>query len=72
LKDSQEHVEAPRSIVRESKPLKKFPNFLALTSNVIEETTNHQVYQDAMMQDDVWPVGYCARIRGTTSSKWLF
>jgi hypothetical protein len=53
LKDAREHVEAPRSIVGESKPPKKFSNFMALRSNVIEEATNHQVYQDAMMQDIV-------------------
>jgi hypothetical protein len=56
LKDAQEHVEAPRSTVRESRPPKKFPNFMALISNVIEEATNHQVYQDAMVQDDVWDI----------------
>jgi transposase InsO family protein len=56
MKDAQEHVEAPRSTFRESRPLKKFPNFMALMSNVIEEATNQQVYQDAMMEDDVWDI----------------
>jgi hypothetical protein len=56
LKDAQEHVEAPRSTFRESRPPKKFPNFMALMSNVIEEATDHQVYQDAMVQDDVWDI----------------
>jgi hypothetical protein len=50
LKDAQEHVEAPRSTFRESKPPKKFPNFMALRSNVIEDAADHQVYQDAMVQ----------------------
>jgi hypothetical protein len=40
LKDAQEHVEAPRSTLRESKPLKKFPNFKALMTKVIEEAAN--------------------------------
>jgi hypothetical protein len=53
LQDAQEHVEAPRSTFRESRPPKKFPNFMALRSNVIEDATDHQVYQDAMVQDDV-------------------
>jgi hypothetical protein len=30
LKDAQEHVEAPRSIFKESRPLTQFPNFVAL------------------------------------------
>jgi hypothetical protein len=53
LKNAQEHVEAPRSTFRESMPPKKFPNFMALRSNVIKETIDHQVYQDDMVQDDV-------------------
>jgi hypothetical protein len=53
LKDAQEHVEAPRSIVSESRPPKKFPNFMALRNNIIEEAVDHRVYQDAMVQDDV-------------------
>jgi hypothetical protein len=53
LKDVQEHVEAPRSTVKESRPPKKFPNFMALRSNVIEEAADHQVYQDATVQKDV-------------------
>jgi hypothetical protein len=53
LKDAQEHVEAPRSTVGERRPPTKFPNLMALTSNVIEEAVDHRVYQDAMVQDDV-------------------
>jgi hypothetical protein len=56
MKDAQEHVEAPRSIVRESRPSKKLPNFMALMSNIIKEAANQQVYQDAMIEDDVWDI----------------
>jgi hypothetical protein len=38
---------------KESKPPKKFPNFMALRSNVNEEAADHQVYQDAMVKDIV-------------------
>jgi hypothetical protein len=44
LKDAQEHVEVPMIIFREIRTPKKFPNFMALTSNVIEEASNHQFY----------------------------
>jgi hypothetical protein len=44
LEDAQEHVEAPRSTFRESGPLKKFPKFMALMSNIIEEAVDEQVY----------------------------
>jgi hypothetical protein len=53
LKDDREHVEAPRSTFRESRPPKKFPKFMALRRNVIENVVDHQVYQDAMVKDDV-------------------
>jgi hypothetical protein len=36
LRDAQEHVEAPRSIFRESRPPKKFPNFVVLMSSIID------------------------------------
>jgi hypothetical protein len=49
LKDAQKHVEAPRSTVRESMPPKKFPNFMALSNNVIEEEIDHHFYQNAMV-----------------------
>ena len=44
LKNDQEHVEAPRSAYGERRPLKNFPNFMALMSNVIEEVMDQQVY----------------------------
>jgi hypothetical protein len=36
LRDAQEYVEAPRSTFRESRPLKKFLNYMALMSNIID------------------------------------
>jgi hypothetical protein len=63
LRDAQEHVEAPRSTFRESKPPKKFPNFVALMSSIIDsesssvqEAADQQVWWDAMVQDDVWDI----------------
>jgi hypothetical protein len=40
LKDAQEHVEAPRSTLRETKPPKKFPNFVALMSRIIDSESS--------------------------------
>jgi ABC-type sulfate transport system substrate-binding protein len=56
LKYAREHVQAPGRTFRKSKPQKKFPNFMALMSNVIEEAADQQVYQDAMVRDDVWDI----------------
>jgi hypothetical protein len=42
LMDAQEQVEAPRSTLRESRPSKKFPNFMALICYIIEEATVHR------------------------------
>jgi hypothetical protein len=36
LKDAQEHVETPRSTFIESKPPNKFPNYMALMSNILD------------------------------------
>jgi hypothetical protein len=36
LRDAQEYVEAPRSTFRERRPPKKFPNYMALMSNIID------------------------------------
>jgi hypothetical protein len=44
LKEGREHVEAPRSAFGERRPLKNFPNFMALMSNVFEEEINQHVY----------------------------
>jgi hypothetical protein len=60
LRDAQEKVEAPRSTFRESRPPKKFPNFMVLMSSIIDsksssvqEATDQQVWRDSMGQDDV-------------------
>jgi hypothetical protein len=36
LKDAQEHVEAPKSTFKESRPPRKFPNYMALMSSIID------------------------------------
>jgi hypothetical protein len=38
LRDAQEYVGAPRSTFRESRPPKKFPNYMALMSNIIDSS----------------------------------
>ena len=50
VRDTQEYVEAPRSTFRESRPPKKFPNYVALIRSIIdsepsifEEAANQQV-----------------------------
>jgi hypothetical protein len=70
LRDAQEHVEAPKSTFKESRPSRKFPNYLALLSSIInvepssfEEAADQQVWRDAMVEDynsivknDVWDI----------------
>ena len=69
LRDAWEHVEASRRSFRESRPPRKFSNYMALMSNIIdfepsyyEETIDQQVWRDAMakytfiMKNDVWDI----------------
>jgi hypothetical protein len=86
LRDAQEHVEAPKSTFRESRPPRKFPNYLALMSSIIdvepssfEEATDQQVWRDAMveeynsiMKNDVWDIVSRSEGKSVVSSKWLF
>jgi hypothetical protein len=53
LMDAQEKVEAPRSILRVSRPSTKFPNFRALICYIIEEEIVQQEQQNALVQDDM-------------------
>jgi hypothetical protein len=60
LMDAQEQEEAPRSTLRESKPLTKFPNFMALICSIIDfvtssvqGATDQQGWRNANVQDDV-------------------
>jgi hypothetical protein len=50
--------EAPRSVVKENMPPKKFPNYMALMSGIIDvessnskEETNQKVWRDDMVED---------------------
>ena len=65
LRHAQEHVEAPRNTFRERKPLNKFPNYMALMTNIIYFKSSifqdHWVWRDAMVDEytsitknDVW------------------
>jgi hypothetical protein len=86
LRDDQTHVEAPRSTIRESRPLRKFPNYMALMGSIIdvepssfEEAANQQVWQDAMVEEytsiiknDVWDIVLRPEEKSVVSSKWIF
>jgi hypothetical protein len=78
--------EAPRSVVRERRPPKKFLNYMALMSSIIdakpssfEEATYQQVWWDAMveeytsiMRNDVWDIVSRPEGKSVVSSKWLY
>jgi hypothetical protein len=78
--------EAPRSAVRESRPPRKFPNYMALMSSIIdvepssfEEVIDQQVWQDAMveeytsiMKNDVWDIVSRPEGKSVVSSRWLY
>jgi hypothetical protein len=40
LRDAQEHDEAPRNIFGESRPSRKFPNFMALMSSIVDSKSS--------------------------------
>ena len=69
LRDAQEHVEAPRSTFRESRPPRKLPNYMALMSSIIdvepssfEEAYEKKEWKDEMtefnsiLKNDVWVI----------------
>jgi hypothetical protein len=85
LRDAQEYVGAPRSTFRESRPLKKFPNYMALMSNIIDsepssfqEAVDQQVWWDAMveytsiMKNDVWDIVPRLEGKSIVTSRWLY
>jgi hypothetical protein len=86
LRDAQEYVEDRRSTFRESRPPKKFPNYMALISIIInskpsnyQEAADRQVWQDAMveeytsiMKNDVWDIVPRLEGKSIVTFKWLF
>jgi hypothetical protein len=70
LQEAEEQVGAPKTSFWVSHPPKKFPNYVALMSSIIdakpssyEEAASEQVWQDAMveeynsiMKNDVWEI----------------
>jgi hypothetical protein len=86
LRDAQEYIEAPRSTLRESRPSKKFSNYMELMSNNIDskplsaqEGANQRVWCDAMveeytsvMKNDVWDIVPRLEGKSVVSSKWLY
>jgi hypothetical protein len=77
--------EAPRSAVREHRPLKKFSNYTVLISSIIdaepssfEEAIDQQVWWDAiveeytsLMRNDVWDIVSRLEGKSVVSSRWL-
>jgi hypothetical protein len=53
LTDDQKQVKTLRSTFSESRPPKKFLEFMELMSNVIEKEADHQVQHDVLVKDDV-------------------
>jgi len=58
LGDAQEHVEAPKSSFKVSRPPRKFLNYMAFITSIIdlepssfEEVTNQQIWRDAMVEE---------------------
>jgi hypothetical protein len=86
LKDAWEYVEAPRSTFRESRPLRKFPNYMALMSRIIdvdpssfEGAEDQEVWKDGMMRNktsimknNVWDIVEILKEKSMVSSKWIF
>jgi hypothetical protein len=86
LRDAREHVEPPRSTFRESRPPRKFPQYMALMTNIIdsepsnfEEAANQQVWRDAMveehnsiMRNDVWEIVPRPEGKSVVTSRWLY
>jgi transposase InsO family protein len=86
LRDAQEHVEAPKTTFRESRPPRKFSTYMALMTNIIdsepsnfEEATNQQVWRDAMveehnsiMKNDVWEIVPRPVGKSVVTSRWLY
>jgi hypothetical protein len=86
LRVAHEYVETPRSTFKERIHPKKFLNYMALMSNIIDskpssyqEAADQQVWRDAMMEEytsimknDVWDI--VPRLEGklVVSSKWLY
>jgi hypothetical protein len=86
LWDAQKHVEPPKSTFRESRPPRKFPQYMALMTSIIdsepssyEEAANQQVWQDAMveehnsiMRNDVWEIVSRPEGKSVLTSRWLY
>ena len=86
MKDAQEHVGAPRSTFRESKPSRQRSSYMALMSSIIhskpssyEEAADQQVWRDAMveeyssiMKNDVLDVVPKLEWKSVASSKWIY
>jgi hypothetical protein len=86
FRDAQEYVEALRSTFRESRPSKKFRDYMALMSNIIDfkpsscqEATSQQIWQDAMVEkytsivkNDVWKTMPRLEGKSVVGSKWIY
>jgi hypothetical protein len=85
-RDAQEHVEAPKSTFKKSRPPMRFSSYMALTSSIIgydptnvEEATYQQLSRDAMMEEyhpimknDVWDIVSRPEENSMVGSRWIF
>jgi hypothetical protein len=86
LREAQGSVGNPRQVVRESKPLERFCNYISMVSNIrefepstFEEAAGRQVWRDAMMEEynsimknDVWEIVPRHEGKSVVTSRWLY
>ena len=86
MKEAEESVGPPRREVRESKALERFSGYMTMVTSLrdletstFEETSAHQVWRDAMMEEynsimknDVWEVVPRPEGKSVVTSKWLY
>jgi hypothetical protein len=86
LREAQGLVGNPRQAVRESKPPKRFCNYIAMVSSIresepstFEEVAGRQVWRDAMMEaynsimkNDVWEIVPRPEGKSVVTSRWLY
>jgi hypothetical protein len=83
--NTQEYVGAPRSTFRKSRPSKKFPNYKALMSSIIDskpsnfqKVADQQVWRDAIveytsiMKNDVCDIVPRPKGKSIVTSRWLY
>jgi hypothetical protein len=54
LRDAREHVETPRTTFRESRPSKKFPNYMALMSSILDPKPSFYIPSNILDYEDTF------------------